>query len=86
MDAENIASYADSQSFSSADFHRLNKPSLLHPEIWSDLYSFASFIISYSPMSGCFYFIVLHYTYLHIINSFSNYLHSSEYIHILKEH
>ena len=44
----------DSQSFSSADLHRLNNLSLLHLTVCSDLYSFASFIVSYSPVSDAF--------------------------------
>lgn len=54
----------DSQSFFSAKLHRLNNPSLLHLTIQSDLCSFASFIISYTPVSGCLYFTVLHFTIL----------------------
>lgn len=75
----------DSQSFSSTDLHRLNNASLLDLTIWSDLYSFASFIISYPPVTGCLYFTVLCSTKLNsscILLTFSKYRHSCEPMHI----
>lgn len=80
----------DSQSFSSADSHRLNNPSFLHLTIWSDLCKLCFFyhLLFCGVWLPLFYSSTFHQTefFLHIINPFSHYLHSCKSMHVFKEH
>lgn len=79
-----------SQSFPSADLHRLHNPSLLHLTIWSDLYKLCFF---YHPLLSHVWLPLFHSStshqtelFLQIINPLSYHLHSCESMHVFKEY